>query len=76
MNNERRTQIAGAVSELSDIHGFIDSLKDDEQEYFDNMPESFQNSEKGEAAQAAVDAFDSALASIDEAKDFLETAQE
>jgi uncharacterized coiled-coil DUF342 family protein len=61
MNNERRKAIAairGEVEELRDriqsIVSQITDLKDEEQEYFDNMPESFQEGEKGQAAEQAV----------------------
>ena len=76
MNKDRRTRLANTVSELSGIHEFIEGLKDEEQEYFDAMPESFQGSDKGQDAEAAVDAMDSALTAIEEAKDYLDTAQE
>lgn len=73
MNNERRksiTKLAEQLSELEtqadDIKNEIQTLKDEEQEYYDNMPESFQNGEKGEKAQSAIDALLWAEDSVDE----------
>ena len=56
--------------------GQIESLRDEEQDYFDNMPENFQNGEKGDTAQSAISAMDSAIADIDQAKDALQQEEE
>lgn len=68
MNKQRRKEIADARAKLEQAAELIEQAKaaleqarDDEQEYYDNMPESLQNSEKGETAQAAVSALESAL---------------
>lgn len=42
------------------VESDIESIQDDEQEAFDNMPESFQQGERGEASQAAIEALQSA----------------
>ena len=47
---------------------------EEEQEGFDNLPEQFQESEKGESMETAVDSMESALDAIDEAKDHVEDA--
>lgn len=72
MNAERRKQIAAiieAVSGLADqvasIQRDLDSVLADEQDYYDNMPESFQNGEKGERAQEALDALQTAYDDLD-----------
>ena len=43
--------LADALSALSDI----DDLRDELQEWYDNLPESFQNGSKGEQLQEAID---------------------
>lgn len=74
MNNARRKQIKDAIKDL-DIGTLeammeeLESAQSDEQEYLDNMPESLQGGEKGEAAEAAIDALETAI-------DALETAIE
>jgi uncharacterized coiled-coil DUF342 family protein len=42
-----------------------EEIRDEEQEYYDNMPESFQNGEKGENAQAVVTELDSAIDALE-----------
>ena len=56
------------------MRGSVEELKDVEQEYYDNMPESFQAGEKGQKSEAAVDAIDSAIQSIEEAAGYLDEA--
>lgn len=76
MNNARRKQIRDAIKAL-DI-GTLEAMKEelesaqsDEQEYLDNMPESLQGGEKGEAANAAIDALQTAIDALETAIDAL-----
>jgi uncharacterized coiled-coil DUF342 family protein len=68
MNAERRKAIGKLVDQIDklkgqieDIHNEADNLLSEEQDYFDNMPESFKNSDRGETAQAAIDALSQAV---------------
>lgn len=86
MNNERRKTLADLHKRLDNLRGEIEairdeleSIKDEEQEYFDNMPESFQQGERGQRAEEVIGYletawyvlealdFDEILSSIDEA---------
>lgn len=76
MNNDRRkriraelTNLEKAMGLLSDIKSALEDIRDEEQEAYDNMPESFQNGDKGEAAQAAIGELDSAIDALDGALD-------
>jgi len=68
MNNQRRASIRKLIErtdelrgQIDDLHQEIDTIKSEEDEYFDNMPESLQSGEKGEKAQAAIDAIQTAI---------------
>ena len=90
MNNARRKTLGDLADELRNLSGQYDDIKtqietvrDEEQEAFDNMPESLQGGEKGQLAEAAIEAMDEAIGSIeaidsslDDAIGSLETAQE
>lgn len=88
MNKDRRKHIAEIVANLetvketlSGLASDIETIREEEQEYFDNMPESFQMGEKGQAAEAAIDALDSAHSDLEDIDfeditQYLETAQE
>lgn len=72
MNKDRRKQIAEVTARIPELESLRDELKDalesirdDEQEYFDNMPESFQYADKGTSAQEAIDALDAAIDALD-----------
>lgn len=75
MNKVRRNQIEGILVKLADIQNDIECISEDEQEAFDNLPESLQYSERGDNMQEAIDNLDYALSSLEEVIDYLTEAQ-
>lgn len=67
MNKNRRIIIKSIIDKLNDLQPCIEQVRDDEQEFFDNMPEGLQEGVRGEAAQEAIDELDNALAQIEDA---------
>jgi seryl-tRNA synthetase len=72
MNADRRKAIDAVISQIEELAekarslaADVESIKDEEDDYLSNMPESFQNGEKGEAAQTAIDALDNAYSELD-----------
>lgn len=72
MNNLRRKEINKAIDLLTSAKaawetalGIIESAADEEREYYDNMPENMQASEKGDSA-------DSAATMLEEVKDAMQ----
>lgn len=55
MNDARRKEIARAQALVAEARSILTVCQDEEQDYYDNMPESFQNGEKGDQAQRAAD---------------------
>ena len=51
MNKARRKEIARAIELMDEAREILEAVKDEEQEAFDNMPESLQCSERGEAME-------------------------
>lgn len=49
MNKDRRQRIALAIEKLDEIRCDIECIADEEQAAYDNLPESLQYSDKGEA---------------------------
>ena len=76
MNKARRNRIAEVQSQLETLKQEIDSILEEEQEAYDNMPESLQNGERGEAMQEAIDALESAVGSCEELDEYLTSATE
>ena len=74
MNKARRNRIADVQTKLAELQQEIDGILAEEQEAYDNMPESFQDSERGEAMQEAIDALESAVSSCEEVDEYLTSA--
>lgn len=51
---------------LTGLRDMIDNLKDDEEFAYDNMPESFQNGDRGDAAQQAISSMEDAISELDD----------
>ena len=77
MNNSRRKEIEklkskledvimDATSEIEDIKGQLDEIKDEEQESFDALPDSLQCSERGEAMENAITNLEEADSLLDD----------
>lgn len=65
MNAARRLEIGRGATLIAEAIEILTSARDDEQDYLDNMPESLQGGEKGELAQAAIDALDEAIDALE-----------
>lgn len=81
MNKERRSRIRGLVKAFKDLSSTIQNdlssqvqdLHDLEEEAFDNMPESMQDSDRGTAMQYAMDELQSAVDLCSEASDAIDS---
>ena len=72
MNMVRRSTIREIRETLS---GQLDRLKDalhEEREYYDNIPEGLQGSERAEAAEEAIDTLENAYIAIDAAINYFD----
>ena len=74
MNANRRERIQKLISQIEGLVQEAAELRDEEQDAFDNMPESLQGSEKGEAASSACDALDTAVSELESAQGSLSDA--
>lgn len=78
MNKERRDKLQKTITSflsvitLDDIAQAIVDAQEEEQESFDNLAESLQESERGRAIEAAAAALDEALEAIEEMQANLE----
>lgn len=76
MNNARRKKLNTILEKIVEIHTALEEVKDEEQEYFENIPENFQSSERYEKAETAVAALEDALSMFDDIADNIDTALE
>ena len=64
MNKLRRKQLQAAADLLKEARAIIESVREEEQEAFDNMPEGLQYSERGETMETNIDTMDESLGTI------------
>ena len=72
MNAQGRKEIAKYIASLEEIKDKLDSMMDEEQDKFDNMPEGLQESERGEVMQEAIKQLETACDNLDEVISALE----
>lgn len=48
MNKARRQKLSKAITMIEELMSMIEEIKDEEQEAYENLPESLQYSERGE----------------------------
>ena len=71
MNDKRRKELNNIYKELHLRVGQLDNLQNEEQDAYDNLPESLQNAEKGEQMQECIDALDQAKSELEAVMDTL-----
>lgn len=76
MNKARRTKLHKAIELLEQVNSILEDCNQEENEYYDNMPESFQSGEKGDKAQQAISSIDDAYNQIEDTISFIEDAIE
>ena len=67
MNNQRRKAIEDVVGKITDLVAELESLKDEEEEYRDNIPDNLQGSERYEKADECVDGLTEIIDTIESA---------
>ncbi len=72
MNRARRAMIAKASALMSQAHDILDEVKSGEEGAFDNMPESLQESERGEQMEENVYNLDEMVSTLEEMLEGLE----
>jgi hypothetical protein len=72
MNNDRRKKIAEAtgminkaISSIQDAARILEECKDEEQEAFDNLPDSLRDSERGERMEEFVGYLEEAVSALE-----------
>jgi len=76
MNKDRRKNLQAVIDAITEANETLETLKEEEEEYRDNMPENLQDSERYEKADAACDSLDEAISNLEEAIGDIETAIE
>ncbi|SBV91243.1 conserved hypothetical protein [uncultured Alphaproteobacteria bacterium] len=67
MNKDRRSRLSEIREQLSTLAEAIQDICAEEQEAFDNLPDSFQGRERGDAMQTAIDSMENAASGVEDA---------
>lgn len=76
MNKIRRTKLSKLQEQIDELRMALEDILEEEQEAFDNMPESIQYSEKGELMEEGISALEDAVSNLEEAVENIDTAIE
>lgn len=76
MNNTRRKQLRELAEKAEGLKQEIEELRTEEEEYYNNMPEAFQDGEKGDRAQTVIEYLDEAMTVADDMIENLTSAAE
>lgn len=71
MNNDRRKIIRKIIATLNKVKSDIETVGEEERDYFDNMPENFQDSERGDKADEAATELEDLASEFDDITDRL-----
>lgn len=76
MNNTRRKALRELIDRIEGAKMEIEEIKTEEEEYYNNMPEAFQDGEKGDRAQMVIEYLDEAMTAADNVVENLTEAAE
>lgn len=76
MNNARRKNLTNIRARIEELKSDLELLLEEEQEAFDNMPESIQYSDRGETMEEGISALEDAVSSLEESMEYIDTAIE
>ena len=76
MNKAQRNQIEKWIDSITEIKEGVESMIEEENEKYENMPENLQDSERGEKMYEGIENLESVSSSLEEAIDSLESAAE
>lgn len=72
MNNNRRNEIKKVIKMIKESTDLLEGILADEEEAFENMPESLQTSENGMASEEAQEILGDTIAVLEDAIECLE----
>lgn len=72
MNQKRREKIIELAEKLDDLRIDLEAIRDEEQEAYDNLPESLQLSDKAADMQTVVDTLTECVDQLDDLAQTLE----
>lgn len=76
MNNTRRKHLRDLIEKTEGTKSEIEEIRTEEEEYYNNMPEAFQDGDKGDRAQTVIEYLDEAMTAAGDVIENLTSATE
>lgn len=76
MNDSLRKRLEKLELQQNNITTELESIRDEEQDKYDNLPEGFQTGEQGDALETVIDALDRAIESSNDVENSISDARE
>ena len=76
MNNTRGKHLRDLIEKMEGIKSEIEEIRTEEEEYYNNMPEAFQDGDKGDRAQTVIEYLDEAMTAAGDVIENLTSATE
>ncbi|MBO0424501.1 MULTISPECIES: hypothetical protein [Enterococcus] len=74
MNRLRRARLQGVSDSISELIGTLQDIRDNEENYKENVPDNLYGSERYEKSEEAIDQISDAIDSLEEATESIEEA--
>ena len=71
MNKQRRSEIKRQIEYINNIINDVQKILDDENDYYDNIPENLQTSSRADISEEAIDQLTEAVDELNAALDCL-----
>ena len=74
MNDKRRRRLKKATSMINQAIQIIEEVRDEEQDSYDNLPESIMDGDRGAKMEEAIENMEDALSDLESASENIDNA--
>lgn len=67
MNRQRRKKLTEALEKITEVMDILESVKSEEEESYENLPDNFRDGDRGEEMQNYIDMIEEAYGYLDDA---------
>lgn len=72
MNRQRRKKLTEAFEKVTEAMDILESVKSEEEESYENLPDNFRDGDRGEEMQNYIDMIEEAYGYLDDANSVIE----
>lgn len=72
MNRQRRKKLTEAFEKITEVMDILESVKSEEEESYENLPDNFRDGDRGEEMQNYIDMIEEAYGYLDDANCVIE----